>query len=135
MNCKQIACAYDGCAHTIHMHHDVERRYRRTHESFFCPAGHSQFFPGKTDEEKRIEQLQGRIDSLTRSLDRWQDIWNETQDKLEDARLDLKTCPFECGFRVHRKRATRSVRFALVEHLITAHGAEFPAVVEEEVEV
>lgn len=30
---------------------------RGDHTTFYCPQGHSQFFPGKSDEEKLREQL------------------------------------------------------------------------------
>ena len=41
-------------------------------ESFYCPAGHKQWFPGKTDE-KRIEELKAQLatkDDLLRSTQR-----------------------------------------------------------------
>jgi len=34
----------------------IEKR-RRDHESFFCPSGCSNYFPGKSDEEKLREEV------------------------------------------------------------------------------
>jgi hypothetical protein len=30
---------------------------RRNHKSYFCPNGHSQFYPGQSDEERLTKQL------------------------------------------------------------------------------
>lgn len=52
---KVIQCA------NCHMPFAVPSRFeedrRNDHESFFCPKGHSQFFPGKSDEERLRETL------------------------------------------------------------------------------
>lgn len=42
-----------------------QTEFRKTHESFTCPAGHSQFYPGETVEEKlrkQVAQLQTSIE-------------------------------------------------------------------------
>lgn len=42
-----------------------QAEFRRTHQIFMCPAGHSQFYPGETDAEKlrkQVAQLQTTIE-------------------------------------------------------------------------
>lgn len=116
MTCRQFACAQSGCQNTIHLHHDVEQKLRRTHETFYCPAGHSNYFAGTSDDQKTIERLE-------RSVDRWQELWEEMADSRDEWKLAAKQCPFECGFRVIRKSKLANVRFALANHLIEEHGA------------
>ena len=45
------------------------RKLRQSHATFYCPNGHSQYFPGKTAEEKRIEQLEREVAALKRTND------------------------------------------------------------------
>lgn len=123
--CRAFACATKGCQATIHLHHDIEARLRRTHESFYCPAGHENYFPGKTDEEKKVEQIE-------RSRDRFREMWHEALDRVEDFKIDVRTCPFECGYRVKRKQLPESIRWALQLHLMEEHGAQMPEPVVEE---
>jgi len=40
-----LNCAQSGCSATITLQHDHERRLRETHETFYCVAGHPNFFP------------------------------------------------------------------------------------------
>lgn len=48
-----------------------DARYRtlvETRASFWCPAGHEQHFAGKTDDRKRIEQLERQLDDARRRI-------------------------------------------------------------------
>lgn len=117
--CRAFVCATRGCQATIHLHHDVEERLRRTHETFYCPAGHSNYFPGKTNEEKRIAQLERRAEQ-------WQERYEEALEERDDWKLLAKTCPFGCGYRVLRKYKPESIAATLVFHLIEEHGADWP---------
>lgn len=53
-----LHCAHCNIAYGITESFEAARRSDR--ESFYCPAGHKQWFPGKTDE-KRIEELKAQI--------------------------------------------------------------------------
>jgi hypothetical protein len=119
-DCRAFTCASKGCQGTIHLHHDVEAKLRRTHETFYCPAGHSNYFPGKTDEQKRI-------DSLERTRDRFRDLWEDALDERDEWKLRAKSCPFDCGYRVLRKSKPENIQYALAMHLVDEHGAGFPA--------
>lgn len=118
-HCVAIACAERGCQATIHLHHDVEARVRRTHETFYCPAGHSNYFPGKTDHEKKVASLEQRVA-------RFRELREEALEERDDWKLRAKCCPFGCGFRVLRKYKPESIEAALMSHLIDEHGATMP---------
>jgi hypothetical protein len=52
---KVIECA--SCAMPFAVIERFETDRRKDHSSFYCPAGHSNFFSHKTDEEKLREQV------------------------------------------------------------------------------
>lgn len=55
---SQVSCATPECGVIIFLPSAIVRRRKEDHESFYCPNGHSQWFPGKTEEQKLREQLQ-----------------------------------------------------------------------------
>lgn len=126
-DCTTYACCVKGCGHTIHLHHDLKERLRRTHETFYCPAGHGQHFSGKTSEEKKVYQLEQRVR-------RFRDLWEDASAEAQDWKYRAKTCAFDCGFR-SRRRLPEAITADLVMHYVDEHGAEMPVpVVEETVE-
>lgn len=50
-----IVCAH--CGQPFAISEDREERLRKCHNTFYCPDGHPQSFPAKTDEEKLREQV------------------------------------------------------------------------------
>lgn len=50
-----IHCSNCGLAYALTA--DFMSRRRNDHKSFYCPVGHSQYFPGKSEAEKLREQL------------------------------------------------------------------------------
>lgn len=52
-----VTCCRAGCAVTFGMPQHMEQQRRKDHEEFYCPNGHRQYFPGKSEEEKLKEQL------------------------------------------------------------------------------
>ena len=125
--CRAFACATEGCQSTIHLHHEVEEKLRRTHETFYCPAGHHNYFAGETDEQREISRLK-------RSVDRWQDLYDEMLDERDEWKLFAKQCPLDCGYRVVRKSKRENIHLALAFHLVEVHGAEYLARVDESVQ-
>lgn len=105
-----IACAREKCSATICLSPEIEQRVRRTHESFLCPFGHSNYFPGKTDEEKRIEQLE-------RSVRRWRELYDE-------ALSEWGRCPVGCGWQSHSGVKMRWM--SMLRHLFKSHGNMLP---------
>lgn len=59
---RLIYCA--SCGVPFGMTADMEQRRRQDHVKFYCPAGHVNYFNGKTDAEKQQE----RADQLERQL-------------------------------------------------------------------
>lgn len=49
-------CANCGVAFGLETGYDDERR--KDHKTFYCPNGHTQWYPGKTEKEKLEEQLE-----------------------------------------------------------------------------
>jgi hypothetical protein len=50
MTFEVTSCA--NCGMPLALPSDFERERRRDHKSFYCPRGHSQYFPGESDLEK-----------------------------------------------------------------------------------
>lgn len=70
---KQILCP--SCQVIFWVSQDYHSLLMRTHREFFCPKGHSQWYPGESDEKKiaRLTRdkrdLQARIDMKDRQLE------------------------------------------------------------------
>lgn len=50
-------CCRNGCGVSFWMTHGMRERFKKSHESFYCPHGHGQWYPSKTDEEILRERL------------------------------------------------------------------------------
>lgn len=123
----KISCCAKGCYAVITLHPDDERQLRRTHETFYCPAGHGQSFTGKTEEEKRADKWE-------RIARDWQDQATERIETVQALRDGLRVCPFGCGWHSNRRLPWRPdesdiarffdrVWFDMAEHLQRHHGA------------
>lgn len=93
---------------------------RRLHDSFYCPSGHSNYFPDQTPEEKRIASLERQLEVSRRNLtDRLHDLLTDRDDWRELA----KRCPI-CGENVApRLRVHENITARLADHLMFEHGA------------
>jgi hypothetical protein len=77
------------CKVTFAMPETWMTHYRKTHEYFHCPAGHSQHFTGETEEERLRKQLareQSRIEHRDAEI---RDL-NSRNDKLRHQRDGMK---------------------------------------------
>lgn len=130
----EINCARQGCYAIITVHPDDERRLRRTHESFYCPAGHGNHFPGKTSEEKELDDLKKRVELDRRVIDEWRERWGHQQTATTVLAHGAQVCPLGCGWTTRRRLpwnpSGRDVdRFLdragrdLAEHLLGDHNA------------
>lgn len=52
---ESLDCA--NCGLIFYVNTKYKNRLRESHDTFYCPAGHSQWFPGKRDEDVLREQL------------------------------------------------------------------------------
>ncbi len=59
-----IECA--ACSMAFGITEDFEARRRKDHKGFHCPAGHSNVFRGKTEEERLRERLRLAEDATAR---------------------------------------------------------------------
>jgi hypothetical protein len=138
LNHVHIACAERGCHATITVHEQEHARLRRTHETFYCPAGHSNYYsrPRKTEKDEKIASLERQRDSLREDL---HDAWGKGARLVEALTHDAQTCPIPtCAWRGRRRlpwaasdaQLTRyfdRVWFDLAEHLYREHGARLNA--------
>lgn len=53
-----------NCGIEFHMPHTIVERLRESHSLFYCPNGHSQFYPALTPEEKSIKNLENQVKHL-----------------------------------------------------------------------
>lgn len=130
---KTLTCCHKGCFATITLHPDDERRLRKTHEWFYCPAGHQQHFSGKTDEEKQIAQLK-------REVEMWRDDHRELtedlqaeHDRIRVLARAMQVCPLGCGWQGNRRlsyyggsdlRFLERVGWDLADHLAHKHNVK-----------
>jgi len=99
----QISCARQGCHTIFGIPQPVVDRLQETHESFYCPFGHSQSYPGETPERelektkkllatsrKEREQLQAERDTARKDRDQFLAEWEAAQKKLRSQKLASK---------------------------------------------
>ena len=98
-----LMCPRSGCGHSpFPVTVAFERRARRTHETFYCPAGHPQGFSGESD----LERLKRRLKKAESSA-----AWFKAQ-----AERNTRKCPWiQCYF------MGKTVE-GLGTHLRAAHG-------------
>jgi hypothetical protein len=68
-----VNCA--ACGMLFAMPEDYEKRRRDDHAPFYCPAGHNNYFPGKSVAEKLRDELareKHRAEQAQASRDYWQ---------------------------------------------------------------
>lgn len=139
---RTLTCCHEGCLAVITLHPDDEAKLRRTHEWFYCPAGHSQRFTGKTEEQKKIDELERQLANLREAFE---GVANDRGDLTELAHTlkhALQTCPLGCGWSGNRRLSPWDAiqrfrnsdpsaigRFLdragtdMVEHLVADHNA------------
>jgi hypothetical protein len=113
-----INCA--NCGITFDLPDHFEEKRRNDHATFYCPNGHSQYFPGKTKEQKRIEELEQQ---LARTRERESRTFHELLSEREEWKHLAKTCPI-CGEEIAgRLRVRENIVQRLADHLRFEHGA------------
>lgn len=132
------SCAKAGCFAIITMHPAEEARLRHSHETFYCPAGHPNYFAGRTAQEKQIASLERQRKELLQKLhDQHVDACEQRHVRtlLVDA---IRSCPLGCGWNANRRvhgwapsrsdfyRLIERVERDLVDHLIADHGTAVP---------
>lgn len=104
------------CGIPFAMTEEFNDRRLKDHESWYCPAGHSQVYTGKSDEEKLKEQLAAKERELSTAradLYRAADDRDRAQRKLKRTmtRIHAGVCP-------HCNRSFTDIR----RHMASKHG-------------
>lgn len=70
-----------NCFMTIAVPAGFIRERRRDHKTFYCPNGHQNFFPGKSDLEQLQEQVSRKDMELIRARERGDRFKQEAEHK------------------------------------------------------
>lgn len=101
---------------------DHQSSLRQKRETFYCPNGHTQWYPGKTDAEKIREEMQAKLDEANRLLD-WQTSQRHTAEKqarTATAKLKKQTKRINAGVCPHCHRTFKQ----LAAHMKCKHSKE-----------
>lgn len=115
---KSVTCAQ--CGVRFDMTNQLEASRREDHNPFYCPNGHSQYFPGKTAQEKKIDELEKQ---LQKNRDFTSGRFRELIADRDEAQRAARRCPL-CGDEVAaRMRVRENIVKKLADHLRYEHGA------------
>lgn len=128
----EITCCSCGAPIMLHRSHEV--RLRASHETFYCPAGHANYFPGKTKAEKELDQLRKEVRYAEKHRAEWMERWEEEYETRKTLTTAVQVCPLGCGHVGNRRlpwnpgdedvhRFLDRVGSDLTEHLTRAHNA------------
>lgn len=79
-----FTCANCGLAFGLTAEFEAKRR--KDKQSFYCPNGHSQYFPGETDEQKQIRQLREQLAAKERdraAAESGRQVWRQRAESTE----------------------------------------------------
>jgi|ERR1700722_359812 uncharacterized Zn finger protein (UPF0148 family) len=113
-----ITCSECCVSFAITSDHKV--RLKRSRRTFYCPNGHSQFYPGETDAEKVRKEMQEKLDEANR-LTEWQRSQRLTAEKAAAAakkKLKAQTARINAGVCPHCHRTFRQ----LAAHMKSKHS-------------
>jgi hypothetical protein len=129
METQLLQCATAGCGHSpFPISTSFIERAQRTHETFYCPAGHSNYFPQKSDTEN--EKLSERVRHLEGQLRGLEELRAQVT-QLQDLRTRAsRLCPWP-GCEFVASAGNEWDRRALRAHMRGAHGVPSMAEVEE----
>lgn len=108
------ACATEGCAAKCCLDDKHEERARRTHETFYCAAGHANYFAGGSKSDKLVKELRAEV----RVLSNRSEFWRE---RFEMFYRESRQCPWP-SCRAKPVPHVYSYREALIKHMERVHG-------------
>jgi len=109
----QISCA--ACSVVFSMPDDMYERRVKDHKNFYCPNGHSNYYSGKTEQEKEIGHLERQVRD-------WREWANQHATERDAWARALRHCPI-CERLVSKARTPERAAERLRFHLIEEHGA------------
>lgn len=91
-----IQCCREGCGTMFSIPDTLDNKFRRTHETFYCPFGHPQSYLAKTREEQlgaQLAQKEKEKATITNEL-------NAAKEREKAAANKLRTC--ELSLNAHK---------------------------------
>lgn len=82
----RINCINDKCG-TFVMDERLNARYKRTGETFYCPAGHAQHYTGESTEsklKKKNKELKRKIERLEERVEKYRDHLSDQWDAIRE---------------------------------------------------
>jgi len=130
---EHITCANCGMVFAFPQH--LMEKWRRTHEGFYCPSGHNNYFPGQSDVEKlqrelkeaRLEIKRAEYRAQTAQLDREQaqKQLSATRGQITKLRKRIANGVCPCCHRsfahLQRHMATKHPEYAMEEQGSESH--------------
>lgn len=99
---------------------DFQKRRRDDHKQFYCPAGHQQFYNGKTEAQKLREELERKGQML--------DAANQRAARIERQRNDVAKAHMRMRDRIKNGVCPCCNRTFqnLLQHMRTEHNGQLP---------
>lgn len=104
---SSFECARVGCAAIICLTPETEAARREDHKTFFCPNGHTNYFPQATATERRIRELEEANARLRKYVQDEEVWWQGRQSELLQCQWPgcrAHSYPDQSGLRRHMRR-------------------------------
>jgi RNA polymerase-binding transcription factor DksA len=105
-----------NCGVQFAMTSTLHNKFKKEHTSFYCPSGHGQFYPAKSDVDKLKEQLQevkNQLDKVETEKLQLNTKLNGTLDRLDKVNKGL--CPV-CGKPIANNNLKRHMNSKRCKH-------------------
>jgi hypothetical protein len=106
------SCECAACGTVFGMNPHLERQLRQSHATFYCPAGHSNYFPGESEAERVKRLLKEEEARHARTLAR------ENTERMEKEKLARKLKRVGRGVCPDCNRSFTN----LARHMCSQHG-------------
>jgi len=87
-NLNRIHCA--SCGVSFGIDKDVDKLWRDSYKSFWCPNGHSLSYSGPSPQEKEISELRDKVASLEKELSAAKQTMHTQTITIETLRSELE---------------------------------------------
>lgn len=115
---RSITCSSCGIRWDVPDQYQDDRR--QDHATFYCPNGHSQWYPGKTAQEKKIAELEKQ---LAKNREFQRERFHDLLEQREEWKDLALRCPI-CREKVAKRLTVHeNIMRRLDEHLRSEHGA------------
>jgi hypothetical protein len=87
-NLNKIHCA--SCGVSFGIDKDVDKLWRGSHKSFWCPNGHSLSYSGPSAQEKELTELRAKVKTLEEELSTAKQSMHTQTTAIETLRSELE---------------------------------------------